>query len=224
MKKIGLVIAIDEEYSAFLRKFDDVKEVKVGAFTVHECVLGDKEIYAVKSGAGEIIAAACAQFLITAFGVECIVNAGVCGKLSNDLKILDTVAVKDLVHYQYDTSAVDGWGAGRYAQFDSEYIAADEQTLDKFTSFCGNLRKVRCASGDKFIAADSDKEYLFKTFGAEICEMESAGILLVCKKNGVPCLIVKSVSDDCDDMDFNTYVKTASEKVSDAVVKFFAEL
>ena len=39
------------------------------------------------------------------------------------------------------------------------------------------------------------KQHLNETYGAEICEMESAGVLLTCLHAGVPCLILKAVSD-----------------------------
>lgn len=39
------------------------------------------------------------------------------------------------------------------------------------------------------------KRNLHQQFGADICEMEAAGILYVCKKNEVPCLMIKMVSD-----------------------------
>ncbi len=224
MQKIGLVIAIEEEFKVFLKKLGGAKNVKAGAYDVCECRAGDKIVYAVKTGAGELCAAAATQFLITAFGAELIVNAGVCGNLSKNLKILDTVVVKEVVHYQYDISAVDNCAVGKYEQFESVNIPSDEFFREKVLSSFDFVKEARCASGDKFIAEKADKEYLAKNFGAEICEMEAAGIIITCKKNGVPCLIVKSVSDDCDDMDFLTYVEKAAEQVSDAVIKTVSAL
>lgn len=58
-----------------------------------------------------------------------------------------------------------------------------------------NLKEVVCASGDKFIADAQQKGFLKDTFGAEICEMESAGIILTAKRNNVPALFIKAVSD-----------------------------
>ena len=71
-----------------------------------------------------------------------------------------------------------------------------------------------------FVAKKEDKERLVKLYNADICEMETAGILITCKKNGIPCLMVKSVSDDCDGMDFMTYCKIASAKHVELIDKF----
>ena len=57
------------------------------------------------------------------------------------------------------------------------------------------LKEVVCASADKFVADEGKKQHLNETYGAEICEMESAGVLLTCLHAGVPCLILKAVSD-----------------------------
>jgi adenosylhomocysteine nucleosidase len=54
---------------------------------------------------------------------------------------------------------------------------------------------VRCASADKFVDDAEQKSKLAKDFGAEICDMESAGILFTSKMNNVPCLLVKCISD-----------------------------
>lgn len=32
-------------------------------------------------------------------------------------------------------------------------------------------------------------------FGAQICEMEAAGIVLTCNRNEVPCMMIKIISD-----------------------------
>ena len=60
------------------------------------------------------------------------------------------------------------------------------------------LVPVICASGDKFIADPAKKAELNSQFGAKICEMEAAGIVLICNRNNVPCLLIKSVSDSIE--------------------------
>lgn len=52
-----------------------------------------------------------------------------------------------------------------------------------------------CASGDKFVGDAAEKLWLHNEFGADICDMESAAILLTCDRNRVPCLIIKAVAD-----------------------------
>ena len=58
-----------------------------------------------------------------------------------------------------------------------------------------SLKRVICASGDKFVDDPAKKRALHADFNADICEMEAAAILLTCNRNRVPCLMIKAVSD-----------------------------
>lgn len=220
IKKIGFAVAMDKELTEFLAAFKNAEKLKKGAFDVIFARSGDKELYVVKTGVGEISAACATQFLITACGAEAIVNFGVCGKINPEYKILDTVAVKSVVHYQFDTSAIDDVRPGRYLEFESEFIPADQGLLSLAGSVRPDLKLAVCASGDKFVGDEQSKKDLRASFNADVCEMEAAGVLLTSIKNGVPALLIKSVSDDCDAMDFNTYL----EKAAKAHVKLILDL
>ena len=39
------------------------------------------------------------------------------------------------------------------------------------------------------------KSALHERWGADICEMEAAAVVLTCDRSGVPCLLIKTVSD-----------------------------
>lgn len=197
MKKIGMVVALEKELKAFLEKQTvEIKEEKSGAFSVIEFTLGKNEVVCVKSGVGEIFAAAATQYLITAYKPDIIINFGVCGSLTKSLGLEKVALIKGVVHYAFDTSAVDNVEAGRYEQFDDVVIKTDENLLAKALKAAGeDLPCVICASADKFVADKDEKTYLKNTFGASVCEMESAGVLITCRNAGVPCLIIKAVSD-----------------------------
>ena len=227
MEKIGMVIAMEEELTSFLKKQTaDIKEKHVGAFKVLEFALGKCEVTCVKSGVGEIFAAAATQYLITTVKPDAIINFGVCGSLTPDLKVEKVALVKGVVHYGFDTSALDNIEAGRYVQFDSTVIPCDENLLEKVCKVSGEkLPEVICASADKFVADNAEKKSLREKYGASICEMESAGVLITCKNAGVPCLIVKAVSDgEGGAEEFNELVRTASEKYVNLIGRLCEEL
>lgn len=219
MKKIGMIVAMNKELKSYFAKLGNVEEIENNAYTIWKATAYDKEIYIAKSGVGEISTAGATQYLITKYGVELIINFGICGKLSPNLKLLDTVVVKSVVHYQFDVSEIDNVKPGVYMN-NSPYIDADNRLIAQLLSLDKNLKEVVCASGDLFVARKEDKEYLIKNFNADICEMESAGILITALKNSVKCVLIKSVSDDCDGMDFNTYCELATKKYVDIVDKF----
>lgn len=212
MKKIGMILAIDTELMEYFKTLSTVERLSGLAYDVWTTEVYGKKLYIIKSGVGEISAAGATQFLISSLGVEVIVNFGICGKLSPNLKILDTVVVGAVVHYQFDTSAIDGVEAGRYLQFDSVYIKPDESLIARMKEIDSEIKVGICASADLFVAKEEEKQKLRNLYSADVCEMEAAGILITCKKNSVACVMVKSVSDDCDDMDFKTYCSLAAAK------------
>ena len=61
---------------------------------------------------------------------------------------------------------------------------------------------------------------LFVDFGASICEMESAGVVLTCLNNNILFLVIKAVSDGKGGVeDYNRMVKSASKSYIDLVYK-----
>ncbi len=219
MKKIGMIVAMDKELKEYFMKLGRVSNMSDEVYNVWSAEVDYKELYIIKSGIGEIAAAAATQYLITKYNVDIVINFGICGKLSSQLKLLDTVVVKSVVHYQFDLSEIDGTAPGVYMG-NSPFINADENLIERLLKIDANLKSVVCASGDIFVAKKEDKERLIKDFGADICEMECAAILITCLKNKKDCLIIKSISDDCDEMDFNTYCELAAQKYVEIVDKF----
>ena len=191
--RIGIFTAMEKEASSFIR--GDVKKDKVGEFSVYQFALGKHEaVLCCPPSVGEIAASAACQLLITKYGVDCILNFGVVGALTAKSSVQSFVYVGDVVHYDMDTSEADGYPIGGYGCFDDVVVKCDEALLAKALRV-NALPVVRCASADKFVGKTEAKSALNREFGADICDMESAGILFACKFNGVPCLLVKCISD-----------------------------
>lgn len=196
MNKIGMIAAMTGELNALLERMDGVEEIgKLGDRRVLLAHSGQKELYIIESGVGEILAASAAQHLISAFGVQAIINFGVCGSLCKRHGLKKTVALSGVVHYEIDTTAIDDVEAGRYFFLPSAVIPVSEQLLAAALSLRPELETAICASGNKFISDENEKAYLNRTFNAEVCEMEAAGIALTCHSNRIPCLMIKAVSD-----------------------------
>ena len=222
MKKIGMVVALEDELIPLLKSVNvKVKTKKIGAYNVTEFKLGKNRIVCVNSGVGEISAAAATQFLIDTANPDIIINFGVCGSLLKGLGLKTVVFVKGVVHYDFDTSAIDGCEVGKYGAYPSPVMSVNQRLLERAESIAGNVQSVICASGDKFIADETVKAELAETYGASVCEMESAGVLLTADKNGVDCLIVKAVSDaEGGANDYKTTMHDAAKSYVDFLVKF----
>lgn len=191
--KIGIFTAMEEEALSFVQ--GDVTKQTVGNFSIYLLKLGAHDaVLCCPPSVGEIAASAACQLLITRYGVDCILNFGVVGALTPRASVQSFVYVNDVVHYDMDVSAADKTPIGRYGCFDDVAVQCDKQLLAK-ALHVNNLPLVRCASADKFVDGAEAKTALNRNFGADICDMESAGILFACRFNNVPCLLVKCISD-----------------------------
>ncbi len=221
MKTIGMVVAMQSEVESFLSaKKLKVERIKYGGFDVMKFNLGQNEVYCVRSGVGEIFASAATQMLISVYKVEVIINFGVCGALTERLGVGEVALVEGVVHYDFDTSPIDGCEIGRYLQYPEVTLRPDKALLELAKKVNPQIQSVVCASADKFVADEKIKENLAKTYGTDVCEMESAGVLLACLNMEVPCLIVKAISDGKGGVEeFKQMVTHASQQYVEFVQK-----
>ena len=193
-RSIGVVVAV--ELGAVLERYGTPTETaQFNGFTVRSYIRDGIEMHVVDSGAGEIAAAASTQMLIDRFNVDMILNFGVVGALTEQMRTAELCVVESVIHHQFHT---DGWldlPRGLYPGRDTPYFYPDKELIARAIAVEPSLQKVVCASGDKFVDLEEDKRELAKNCKADICEMEAAGIVITCERNKVPCLLLKAISD-----------------------------
>ena len=224
--KIGFVVAMSKEMQVFLTALDATPTLdKVGCFSVYSYTSGDNTLYMVDAGVGEISSGNATFMLNQVYGVDIVINFGVCGSLNSSLNIADIVYGGSVYHFDRDTSLLDGVETGYYTEFGERFLSVDKALLDKALSVY-DAPVVRVASSEKFVADATTKQMLIKE-GADVCEMESAGVLVTAKRLGIPCLIIKAISDNADEeapMSFTQMLNIAMAKCSDAVIKLIKSL
>ena len=194
MKTIGLLVAV--EMDAVLARYGAPQDKQHrDGFEVLRYDNDSYTIYAVNAGAGEIAAAAATQLLISVYRVDLVLNFGVVGGLTEEMAMARTVVVEAVVHYDFDVSAWVDVPPGRYLQYPTPRIPTTPELVEKACAVEPSLRRVVCASADKFVGSEAEKRALHERWQADICEMEAAGIVLTCARRGVPCLLIKTVSD-----------------------------
>ena len=194
MKKIGMIVAV--EIKAVLDKYgSQLKAEEKAGYQVLEYQTENYHLVILNCGAGEIAAASGTQFLISEYKVDLVVNFGVVGGLTEAMATTKLCIVDKVVHYDFDTSAVDNVEVGRYLNYPDVYIPVSAELKEIAFKVNPELIPVICASGDKFVSDEQAKIRLHEQFNADICEMEAAGIALTCNRNNVPCVMLKIVSD-----------------------------
>ena len=224
--KIGLLIAIERELEAFLRSGEARTEEIVAGRTIYKTRMEGHEVYAVKSGCGEIDAAAATMLLIVQYGCEAILNFGVTGALEEDLKVEDLFVAEKAWHYDFDvTPFSDCVKVGQYEEYPDEFIPLDPELVKLAAESVPGIRTVAAASGDKFVE-DRNEKLRLRDMGCSICDMEIAGIARTCERSGVRCLSVKCISDTLDGNgeDFAANVRSSAAKAFAALRKVLKAL
>lgn len=205
---IGIIGAMEVEVALLREAMGEAQVAERAGCTFLSGAIDGVACVVVRCGVGMVNAAACAQALIDRFGVRCIVNTGVAGSLDPQLARGDLVVASDAVNWLMDVQNL-GYAPGQTPQMASPFLPASE-TLGSVvleTARAMDVQAVcgRVASGDRFVRDAQEKERIANTFGALCCEMEGASIAQVCQANGVPCAILRVISDSADGTDAEDY-------------------
>lgn len=212
---IGIIAALDKEVQAITAFMKERKHLVVSGVEMEEGILNGKCLVVIKSGVGKGNACISTTILLENYPIDCIINIGTAGGLIRTQRILDAVVSDRIVQYDVDTSPVDGKeGIGLYFE-------ADKKLADLCVQVLENMQVVNhrglIASGDQFIAKESQIDFLKTNFSEAICaEMEAGGIAQVCSHYHIPFVVLRSLSDivhnEGSHMDFLTFVDHASKR------------
>lgn len=213
---IGIIGAMDVEVRHLKNKLTDRKDRTVSGIEFASGLLAGKEVVIAKCGIGKVFAAICAEAMIIEFKVDCIINTGVGGTLTDRLSVGDTAISTAVVQHDMDTSAL-GDPVGMVSGINKIFFPSDPELIIKAEKAV-SLAKIKyacgvIASGDRFIGDRSAKEYIAKTFDAIACEMEGGAIGHTAYVNGIPFIVIRAISDSADgsaDVDYPTFVARAA--------------
>ena len=227
---IGIMGAMQPEVDSLIRELKGAKKQTVSGYDFALGTLGSHEVVIVKCGVGKVNAAVCCQTMILTYHPEAIINTGVAGSLSPELDILDVAVATDAVQHDYDTSAIGEPNGALSINGDLvTFLPCDEgwrnRLIEAAEAVGVKAVPARIASGDQFISRHEDKRRIVERFSAMACEMEGGAIAQVCYLSGVPCAILRAISDSTDDnhtMEFLTFLERAvdnSHKILMAALK-----
>ena len=212
-KVIGIIGAMDIEVEKFIENLSNIEKVTISGIDFYSGTAFGKKIVVIKSGVGKVFASIATEILCIKFGVSCVINTGVAGALYG-LKIGDIVVSNSVCQHDMDTSAI-GDPIGLISGINKVYLNADENLVSLALSSANKngLNAVSCiiASGDKFVAGQEEKEYIYKNFSALCVEMEGASVGQTAYLNSVPFIVIRAISDDGDDSHAVEFVKFAKE-------------
>lgn len=248
--RIGIMGAMPEETEEIQHLLKgEIKTTRLGQREYHEGLLGGNEEWegvVVFSRWGKVAAATTATTLISQFGVDAILFAGVGGAVSPALKIGDIVLAQKLIHHDLDISALSGFDRFEIPGLGMKYIPVPasheglQNVVENFLKGENFQKKLQgilaefgirspqvhtgvIASGDQFIADARIIHQLTREIeGLLSIDMESAAIGQVGFEHGIPVWVTRIISDLADHsapVDFYRFVSEVSRPIVAGLVE-----
>ena len=226
---IGFICALDVEVEGIKRMMTAPTSNTVAKITYTSGDILGVPAVCCECGMGKVNAAMSTQIMIDMYHPDVIINSGVAGSLSGDIRIGDLVVSTDCVQHDMDTTEMGGpLGEVWFSDERRVFFPADPATVDRLEAACAVIEDAavfrgRVASGDVFVAKREHRARIADAFGALACEMEGAAVGTVCFRNGVPFAILRCMSDDYNGevfVDFMTFRAAAAEKTVKAIEEF----
>ena len=238
--------AMQEEILGVEELIEGLKIESVGVHTYYSGTINGHSVTLVFSGWGKVAAASTVSTLIHRFQVTEVLFTGVAGALDPSLKIGDIVLGKRLIQHDMDArpifqqfeipllnqtfiSANEGaltlMAEGIQEILTSKSLTSllEEEALIKFNLHEPLLIIGDIASGDQFINNNEQRNEIISALPSVVCvEMEGAAVAQVCYENGIPFIIIRTISDVADEnshIDFLSFVKEVSSKYSIEIVR-----
>lgn len=248
---LGILVPLAEEAQALfaLMQQDGATQTKrIGGRDYHAGYLFGRHCVLTLSRVGKVAAATATSGLIHAFGAGAILNVGVAGGAAHGVHVGDIVVAGSMLQHDLDARPifprfeVPLTGMSR---FDSDpdlsaglceavrdFLAEDMPTLppairDKFGLDGPCLHHGLIISGDRFVNGHADVAILRADIpDALAIEMESGAVAQVCHDYGVPCAVLRIVSDSADDnahVDFPAFLSRVASFYSHHILRRFLQ-
>lgn len=233
-KRIGIISAMDTEIELLLSEAEIERVDVIGGLNFNVGRLCGKDVVILRAGIGKVYASAGATSMFCNYDVDCVIFTGVAGGVGDDTHVLDMVIATDLVAHDYGTVTDEGfYWRDEYSEETNGRLYCDPNLVDvaylSAVQILGESRvfKGTIATGDQFISSSWYVQKLQEDFNALACEMEGASVAAICKMYGIPCVIIRTMSDKADGVARETYefmMDVAADHSCDVVMKMLEYL
>ncbi len=186
--RVGIVAPLEKELSPFLVGTGFFESFKEGGFYFGS--YGNCQFVSIVTGCGKIMAACMTQYLIDKNPrLSHIIHIGVSGGLSDRLEVGDLVIPNEIVEYDTETSL--GTPEKHRISMKNTYIDFFREKIPEHV--CGVA-----LSGDRDVTDQETRTILREKYNALTADWESYAVAKVCEINFIPCVVVRTISDNAD--------------------------
>lgn len=245
-RTVAIIGALKKEVRLINDAIEGAEAREEAGLTVVVGTFAGVRVVATTAGMGTVNVAAATQHLISAYGAGTVIFSGIAGGLNPGLHISDIVIGERLRYLDTDTALIAESAPG-LEEFTStrELVCVAEEVLrergyaaladdaaddaaagasgdaDAFHYLRGTI-----ATGDRFVTGEAMRAAAIEATHADCVEMEGAAVAHIAAKNGADCLVLRAISDNCDEVydafcerefDLDDYARTASAITLDIV-------
>ena len=226
---IAIIGALEKEVAQIKEELTDAQVADEAGLTVVSGGYAGFNVVATTAGMGTVNVAAATQYLISAHGAQTVIFSGIAGGLNPALHIDDVVIGERLRYLDTDTALIaeSAPGLEEFASTPAlvdiaEQVLAVRGFVAAGASDDADARQYlrgTIATGDRFVTGDAMRTAVVEATQADCVEMEGAAVAHIAAKNGTDCLVLRAISDNCDEeydafcereFDLDSYARTAS--------------
>lgn len=249
-KAPGAVVAIlgafDEEVRLLQASVQGKKETTIGGIRFVSGTLNGRPVVVAETGIGKVNAAMTTTLALVQFRPAAVIFTGIAGGVNPALNPGDLVIAQSTAHHDYETVTFDRQPSRQTRnaatrQLNPAFFPADSALLRHAEAAAARVQleppqpggaRPRITTGivvtgDQFISSAAKVAQLRTGFNADATEMEGAAVAQVCYQQGVPCLVIRSLSDRADENasnDMLNFYKTAARNSATLVMAILEKL
>lgn len=228
---IGIISAMDLELQVLTEKLVDKKEEEHAGVMYYTGTLEGVEVALCTCGVGKVNAAMHTQILIDRYKPTVIIQNGIAGSLSQEVKYFDIVVGNELVYHDMQTFVLEQYGPLEKVYYaDQKLVEKAYQVAMEFYNVTADAFYVhvgRIATGDWFVSNAADKEDIVNRTHALCTEMEGCAVAHTAYLNEVPFVVMRAISDMADDsaeVDYEEFQYKAADRAVEIVLKLIKTL
>ena len=245
---VAILGAFDEEVAILEAQLVNPRVHIIEGMQFLTGTLNNQSVVIARTGVGKVNAAMTATLIIEHFRPNQVIFTGVAGGLNPDLQIGDIVIAEKTAQHdlgRLESAEIENMGTKNpingkrnpvFFPADPGLLQITETVLEsiKLNPFHTpqgqrHPRIIRgtVVTGDVFVASDAKKTALHKNLGADAVEMEGAAVAQICWQHDVPCLVIRSLSDNAGakaSADFKKYYKIAARNSATLVTRIIGQL
>lgn len=149
------------------------------------------------AGMGKANAASTVQVLASRYGAHRLIFSGIAGNMSSEIGVGDVVIGKVVVYHDAEPDMIC-----QSAPFLKEF-AGDPALIAAAEEACQTLGihflTGKIATGDQFVGDSATKAAIAAKCAPDCVEMEGAAVSQIAARNGIPCVVLRAMSDNADE-------------------------